>query len=342
MSAPRRRGASGTRPLGGIPTLLLCVALAIEVAMFAHLSDTFLTAPTATNTLLAASWLALLALGTTPVLATGAIDFSVMGNAAFAGVVLADVSSAFGSLAGIVAALAAGGVFGLVNGVAVVFFRVNPFLATLATGSALRGVCYLMAKDAITGKAIKPPFLTTTLLGSSGGIPYVFMVVLVAAVLAVWFCAFSRVGRSALAVGGNPAAARLAGIDPDRFRLLAYVFSGVVAAAAGVLLASYLGSGSPAAGNNEELTLFSAVLLGGTSLFGGRANPLGSLVAVLFVETLTEGLVLAGYSTHLNGVISGALLLISVFLTQRARLSLARRLNLRPRRQSRAAQEVSA
>ena len=124
-------------------------------------------------------------------------------------------------------------------------------------------------------------------------------------------------GRELLAVGGNPAAARLAGIPAARKMTAAYVISGIGAALGGILLAARLGAGIPASGTGQELTLFSAILIAGTPLWGGRANVIGSVVAIVLLTTLYTGLVLAGFPDRIRADRVGILLLFSIWLVAR-------------------------
>jgi ribose/xylose/arabinose/galactoside ABC-type transport system permease subunit len=328
---PRRERVALARAadaVGGAATALLLVSLGAICLVFTAATDDFATGATLNSVLLSASWLAVLAVGTSLALAAGAIDFSIMANVALTGLVAADVGARAGALAGIVAAVAVGLAVGAANAAVVVGLRVNAFLATLAMGGLLRGVDYLLGHGTL-GISVEDAVMGNWLLRDWQDFPYAFGVVVVVTIAGVVVATYTTFGRRLLAVGGNPAAARLSGMSPARVQTAGYLLSGVAAAAAGVLLASRLGAGVPAAGAGQELTLFSAVLIGGTSLWGGRVNVLGSVLAIVFLTSLYSGLVLSGQSEHLQFVVSGVLLVVSVWLVQanrrRLRLGRARR-----------------
>jgi ribose/xylose/arabinose/galactoside ABC-type transport system permease subunit len=157
-------------------------------------------------------------------------------------------------------------------------------------------------------------FMDDILPTDLGPIPLAFVVAVIVAAIAIVVVERTRVGRELLAVGGNPVAARLAGIPAARLTAAAYVVSGIGAALGGVLLAARLGAGIPASGAGQELTLFSAVLIAGTPLWGGRANVLGSVVAIVLLTTFYTGLILAGLPDRLQQIASGILLLFSIWL----------------------------
>lgn len=319
---PLRRAAEAA---GGVATGLLLLSLGAICVLFTLATDDFATSATAASVLLSASWLAVLAVGTSLALAAGAIDFSIMGSVALTGLVAADIGASAGPAAGVAAALAVGLAVGLANALVVVRLRVNPFLATLAMGGLLRGIDFLLGQGTL-GISVEDGLLGDWLLREWHSVPYAFLVVLVCAVAGVWIAGYTTFGRRLLAVGGNPSAARLAGIPPLRVQTYGYAISGAASALAGILLASRLGAGVPAAGTGQELTLFSAVLIGGTSLWGGRVNVLGSVLAIVFLTALYSGLVLSGQSEHLQSVVSGVLLVVSVWLVQsrRRRLRIGR------------------
>lgn len=301
--------------LGGMPSLLLVGGLGLLCLLFALATEDFATEATLRTVLLSGAWLAVLAVGTSLALAAGAIDFSIMANVALTGLVAAKLAATHPTL-GILAGLGVGALVGLANSVFVVGLGVNPFLGTLAMLGALRGID-LMIGDGTVGISVTDSFLGDVLLRDAAGVPYAFLIVTVVTVVAVWAMGYTVFGRRLIAVGGNAEAARLAGIRPRRVQTYGYLISGVAAGCAGILLASRLGAGVPLAGNGQELTLFSAVLIGGTSLWGGRANVLGSLLAVLLLTTLYSGLVLSGHSEYWQGIVSGCLLIVSVWLVQR-------------------------
>ena len=304
--------------LGGTPTALLVALLLILSIVLTVLVPGFGTDATFRTIMTSVGWIDLIAVGTTVALAAGAIDFSITSTAALAGVALASMGNAFGAAAGVLAALAVGLFVGLLNATLVVRFRLNPFLATLATGSVIRGFSYTRSEFANSGIPITDPTIDNAFGGLiADAVPAVFVVLALVTVGATVLMGLTRVGRRLLAVGGNQHAARLSGISPDRTRAAAYLVSGLAASVAGMFLAGLLGSGLPAAATGQELALFSAVLLGGTALWGGRANVVGAVVAVVLINAMYTGIVLAGLPNRLPGLISALLLLVSIWVSGR-------------------------
>jgi ribose/xylose/arabinose/galactoside ABC-type transport system permease subunit len=180
---------------------------------------------------------------------------------------------------------------------------------------AVRGVDYLMGRGTV-GIGVTDDFMGRVLAIVIGPFPLVFALVVLLALGGAFVMRWTRFGRTLLAVGGNPAAARLAGLDASRTVMIGYVISGVSAGIGGVVLASRLGAGIPAAAAGQELALFGAVLIAGTSLWGGRANVVGSIVAIVLLQVVYSGLVLSGYPERLQQILAAVLLLASVWYVQ--------------------------
>jgi putative xylitol transport system permease protein len=319
--------------LGGFQTLLLVAALVLAVLIFVVQNPQFLSSATVRSILLSSSWFGILAVGTTFALATGAADFSIMANTALSGIVAAAVSGTLSPVIGVPAAIVAAMTVGLLNGVIVVRFRVNGFLATLVMAGAVRGVDYLLGRGT-TGVAVTDDFMGHVLAIEFGPFPAVFGLVVVLALGGAFVMRWTTFGRTLLAVGGSPGAARLAGLDPSRTVMIGYLISGAAAGIGGIVLASRLGAGIPAAGANQELALFGAVLIAGTSLWGGRANVVGSIVAIVLLQIVYTGLVLSGYPERLQPILASILLIASVWYVQSDAEDRLQR--LRPRRPTRA------
>lgn len=314
--------------VGGVPTLLLVIATLLAVLFFGMGNAQFLSSATMLSILLSSSWFGILAVGTTFALAAGAADFSIMATTALSGIVAAGVSGSLSPIIGVPAAIAAAMAIGLLNGLIVVRFGVNGFLATLVMAGAVRGVDYLLGKGT-RGIAVTDDFMGHVLAFEVGPFPLVFGLVIVLALGGAFVMRWTRFGRTLLAVGGSPAAARLAGLDPSRTIMIGYLISGAAAGIGGIVLASRLGAGIPAAAVNQELSLFGAVLIAGTSLWGGRANVVGSIVAILLLQIVYTGLVLSGYPERLQPILASILLIASVWYVQSDTVDLLQRLRLR-------------
>jgi ribose/xylose/arabinose/galactoside ABC-type transport system permease subunit len=295
------------------PVLYLVTALVLTVATFAVLNDFFFRSGNLKSVASGAAPLGVIALGVTIALACGAIDFSVAGNAALAGVVAAWVDARAGGGLGILAGLATSTGVGVVNGVVITATRINAFIATLAAAGALRGFAFLLAGSSI-GVIVEDGPIYAVGQKQAAGLPGTVWTLLVVVAVAFVFVRYVPLGRRLLAVGGNPEAARLAGMASARLQVLGYTISGLAAGIGGILLAGRAGVAIPQAATGTELLVFSAVLLGGTSLWGGRASVVGSLAGVLLLNVLYNGLVLERISTYWQTLIQGALLIVAVWL----------------------------
>ena len=300
------------------PLLYLAALLAASVAYFSLVNPFFGDFQNFKAIGAGAAVLGVIAVGVTLALAAGAIDFSVAGNAALAGVVVAWLDQRIPPGPAILAALGLATAVGAVNGVIVTRFRVNPFIATLALAGSLRGLAFVIAGSS-AGIFIEGGPLVALGQQSIAGIPTPLLTFLAAGALAYIALAHTRYGRNLLAVGGNPEAARLAGIAVAPTQFAGYLISALAAGVGGILLAGRTGAGIPQAAAGQELLIFSAVILGGTSLWGGRASVVGSVLGILFLNVLYNGLVLEQVSPYWQTILQGALLIFAVWLVQRQR-----------------------
>jgi ribose transport system permease protein len=284
------------------------VALAVEVLLVSVTSDTFFTDANLSNVIRQNTFIAILAAGMTYVILIAGIDLSVGSIVGLSGVLCAGVLARGGGLvAGIAAGLAAGVAVGIVNGAAVTLLRIPAFVVTLATMLAVRGLAFKYT-DARTITGLPPAF------GVLSGGP-VAASIMGAVFLFSWF-ALTRTapGRHVYAVGGNPQAAWLAGIRVTRVEVGVYIVSGFTAGLAGVLVASRLAAGYPRAGEYYELDAIAAVVVGGTSLFGGRGSIWGTLAGAFFIGVVNNALNLFHVSTYDQLVVKGCVLLAATSL----------------------------
>jgi putative xylitol transport system permease protein len=300
MRPPARRWG-----LGGA-FVAFCVFLALATP-----GGTFLSARNGVLVLLQISVNAVLAAGMTLVILSAGIDLSVGSVIALAGVIGADLAAS-GAPAPLAAAagIGAGALVGLVNGAAVVWLRVAPFIATLATMTAVRGAAYIYTDGVSIGGL--PPSFTAWGDGRIGPLPVPVLVA--AAVVAATALLLRRTvfGRRVQAVGANEEAARLAGVRVGRIKIGVYVLMGALAALGGLLLAARLGAGDPKAGQLYELTAIAAVVVGGTSLAGGRGGIGGTVLGALILGVLDNGLVLLDVSAFYQMVVKGLVILAAV------------------------------
>jgi ribose/xylose/arabinose/galactoside ABC-type transport system permease subunit len=198
---------------------------------------------------------------------------------------------------------------------------VNPLVATLATLSAFRGLAFLIAPDGKPVGLLDPTF---ALLGSGRlfqiatfpGIPVAFVIMLVAVIVGHVVMTATVFGRQVYSMGGNPTAARLAGIDLNRMRLAIYTIAGGLSGLAGVIIAARTSSGAPLAGQQLELEAITAVFLGGALLAGGKGTVAGTMLAVLLLAVLSNGMNLLGIPTFYQLVAKGLLLVVAVAIGQ--------------------------
>ena len=248
-------------------------------------------------------------------LASRDVDLSVGSTVAFAGVLCAMVLNATGNtFIAIVAAMFAGAVIGFVNGAVIAYLRINALIATLATMEVIRGLGFIVSH----GQAVGVSSDTFIALGGLAmfGISLPIWVTLACFVVFGVLLNQTMYGRNTLAIGGNPEASRLAGINVEGTRVWIFVIQGAVAALAGVILASRITSGQPNAADGFELNVISACVLGGVSLLGGRATISGVVIGVLIMGTVENVMNLMNIDAFYQYLVRGAILLAAVLLDQ--------------------------
>jgi ribose transport system permease protein len=300
---------------------LLAIYVLLVMAL-SLMSPYFLSVNNFLNILVAVSTIGLIAVGMTMVIVSGGIDLSVGSIVALTGVCVAQLSHQMPIWIAVAIALCIGTVVGLVNGLAITKVGINPLIATLGTLSIVRGLSFVFSgglTQSITDESFG--FLGR---GFVLGVPFQVVVMAILFALAAWVMKSTVFGRSIYAIGGNSHASRLAGLPVSRLQITVYVISGLCAALGGVFLASQLGAGAPAAAAGIELSVIAAVILGGTSLSGGKGTIVGTLLGVLILGTLNNGLTLLNVSSYYQEVARGAVLLFAVGIDQ-LRLRMANR-----------------
>ena len=296
---------------------VIVVAIVLESIFFAVYAPQFLSLPNLINIALSIAITGILAVGMTAVILTGGIDLSVGSVAALAGIVAAMVagSSAPGAVAlAALGALGVGAAVGAFNGVMVARFRVPPFVTTLAMLTICRGLAFVIT-DGRSISDLPPGFgLFGRELFLRVPVPVWLMLVVF---VAGWFVLKRMTfGRYIYAVGGNREAAFLAGVNIRGVTMLVYVLNGLLVGLAGLVLASRLGAGVPNAGNQYELDVIAAVVVGGTSLNGGRGSVIATLWGAVFIGVLNNGLNLAGIDPYMQRIALGAVILLAVLADQ--------------------------
>jgi ribose transport system permease protein len=303
----------------GAQNLGLLIALIVLVLFISSQTDVFLRTANLLNIGQAVAIVGVLAVMQTVVIISGGLDISVGSVAGLTSVVSALLVSEQGSATlGVVGGLGAGLAAGLVNALIITVGRVNPVIATLATLAAFKGAAQLVSDGRAQGYTGGSDIFVWLARGDVLGIPSLIWIFGAVALAAHLTLKYTDVGRNIYAIGGNDTAARLAGIDLNRYILGVYVATGAVAGLAGILLTARTGSGQPVSGSEGlELEAITAAALGGCALQGGRGTIAGTLLAVLLLGVLDNGLTVLGVNPFWQNVAKGALLVIAVVIQQK-------------------------
>lgn len=298
------------------------LALALMVFAMSLLSDHFLTADNGWNILRQISVNLCLSIGMTLVILSGGIDLSVGAILALAGAVAAgllkhglgvpgtDLLLQFTTSGAILAGVLVGSGLGWANGFAITRFRLPPFVATLGMLSIARGLTMLWTGGfPLTGLGDSFGHLGT---GAFLGMPMPVWIMLALTAVFVVVTKRTRFGRHLYAVGGNERAARLTGLNVGRIKIAVYTLAGALAGVAGLIVTARLDSAQPNAGLGYELDSIAAVVIGGTSLSGGRGSVLGTVLGCLIIGVLNNGLFLLNVSPFWQQVIKGLVILLAV------------------------------
>ena len=311
------QSAIGTRVparLGANATSVLLVLLAILCLAISIGSSRFYAGENITAILRQCALVLIIGSGMTLLLIAAEVDLSVGASLAFAGMVAMDVTNQTGSVwLGAIAGILFGGLVGLANGIIVTCLKVKSLIATIATMMILQGSVFLYSRQAIQNSSQLPAF-SAIATGYWGPVP---IPVLIAAIIFVCTYVVLRhtlFGRYVYAVGANPRAARLSGLDPERLKLILFVVTGLLTGLSGLILASLMNAGQPTAGRGFELTVVAAVILGGTSLKGGRGTLLGTLLGVLILQVINNGIIILGWDQELQLVVPGFVVVLAAYL----------------------------
>lgn len=294
------------------------------MVLFALLQPRFLSSINLFNVMRQVSITGLLAIGMTFVILTAGIDLSIGSLVAFAGLVAAAVAKGglqdrftvgeggvgYGWGLAALAAIAVGLAGGYIQGLAITRLKVPPFVVTLGGMSAFRGAALLFAAGGpISG--FEPSF-TWWGQGKVGPVPVPVIIFLAAAALAHVALRYTRYGRKVYAVGGNPEAARLSGLNVNRMICSVYVIMGFFAGLGSFVLAARLNSAEAVAGTGYELTVIASVVIGGTSLFGGSGTIFGTVIGSILIGVLLNGLVLMNVSSYIQQIVIGIIIVLAV------------------------------
>jgi ribose/xylose/arabinose/galactoside ABC-type transport system permease subunit len=296
------------------PTVGIFLALILVCALFSSMTSRFLTTTNLSVILNQVSVNAILAFGVTFVIIAGGIDLSLGSLVAVCGVVVAllSQSNSYNLWIAIIATLLVGILLGAVNGVIVVLTKVPPFIVTLGTMTIGRGLALILSK----GRPISDLNESLNFLGNGDilGIPIPIIFLVLSYVVCHILLTKTIFGRYVKAIGGNEMASYVAGVRVNRIKLYVYMISGLFAALAGILLTARINTGQPNAGLGFELDAIAAVIIGGTSTRGGKGTITGTLLGVLFIGVINNGLDLVNVSAYWQQVIMGGIIILAVVL----------------------------
>ncbi|THE13510.1 ABC transporter permease [Bacillus timonensis] len=294
------------------------MAFAILFIVLSITSDSFLTSTNMINILRQVSIIGIVSIGMSFVIITGGIDLSVGSIMALSAVVaasFAQADSGYSIIIPILAGITVGLACGIVNGVLVAKWKVAPFIATLGMMTAARGLAMVYTD----GRPVIGLSNSFNNIGSGHiiGLPIPIIVFNFIAIVGIFLLRFTVFGRHVFATGGNEQSARLSGINVTSVKIGVYAIAGLLAGIGGMILSSRIMSGSPVLGQGYELDAIAAVVIGGTSLFGGVGSIVGTLMGVLIIGVMNNGLDLLNVSSYYQQILKGAIIVIAVLLDRK-------------------------
>lgn len=296
-----------------LTSLIALVGLMIVITI---INPSFLTTNNLLNLLLQVTANGFIAFGMTFVILTGGIDLSVGSSLALSSALAAGlIGGGLPVPVAIVLAICLGGLFGMLNGLLIAYGKLAPFIVTLATMTIFRGATLVYTNGNPVTKGLSDSFLFQFLgQGYIVGIPFpVILMFLVFVILAILLHK-TAFGKAVYALGGNEKAAYISGIKLNKVKIIIYTISGMMASLSGLIITSRLSSAQPTAGASYEMDAIAAVVLGGTSLSGGKGRIWGTLIGALIIGVLNNGLNIIGVSAFWQQVVKGIVILIAVLL----------------------------
>lgn len=294
---------------------LAFVTLVVLLVFFSIASGNFFTWSNISGILLSTAVIGILALGTTFVIITGGIDLSIGTGmtlcAVMTGIFLTNMQLPL--IVGVVGGIATGALMGFINGFNVAVLRLPPFIATLAMMLVAQGLALVIS-------GVRPVYLSSVegfkdiALGTAVlSLPNAVLILFICAIVAYVVLSKTILGRYTFAIGSNEEATRLSGVNTHKWEILIYMVAGVFTGIAGVVIAARLDSAQPQLGSGYELQAIAAVIIGGTSLLGGRGSIMGTLIGALVMSVLINGLRILSIQTEWQNVVVGLVILVAVF-----------------------------
>lgn len=309
-SAWKEKGAQILNKYG---ILFILIAM---VAVMSFLSPAFLNANNLLNVVRQISFIGIVAMGVTMIIITTGIDLSSGSVIALVSVVVASYAHPGDSLfVAIAIGLGIGALCGFINGAISAKGKIPPFIATLGMMTAARGLALLYSD----GRPI--PDLSDSFMflgkGEIAGIPFPIIVFVVMGIISHLLLSKTKFGKYTYAIGGNEQAARICGINVDRYKIMIYTYAGLLAAIAGMMLTARISVGQPSMGVMFELDAIAAAVIGGTSLAGGVGTIAGTMIGALIIGVLNNGLDLLGVSSYWQQILKGAIIVTAVLIDSR-------------------------
>ncbi|MEP6986805.1 MAG: ABC transporter permease [Chloroflexota bacterium] len=295
----------------GVGLLILYIIMVIVIS---RLSPYFLGSRNLVNLPVSVAVIGMIAVFSTLLMIGGGLDLSVGANTALVGVVVASTQTQFGIVGAAAFGLMIGVLIGLINGLLVTRVGINPLITTLGMLSVVRGLAFVFSGG--LSILIMDESFGQLGRGKIAGVPTLVIAALIMFIIAIIVLHRTTYGRAMYAIGSNSRASFLAALPVKRYQLIAYVLSGLGAAIAGLFLTSRLGAAAPQASTGLELKVVAAIILGGTSLTGGKGNLFGTFLGVLILGTLDNAMTLLSVSAYYQQIALGILLLLAVGLDQ--------------------------
>lgn len=297
--------------------ILAFASLIVIMAFFSVANSNFLTWSNVTGILVSTAVIGILALGTTFVIITAGIELS-LGTGMTLAAVMTGVFLVYWGLplvVGVIAGILSGGLIGLINGFNVAILKIPPFIATLAMMLIAQGLALVISGTAPIYFTDVAGFTTISQGSMISGVrlPNAVVILFLLTAIAAVLLGKTVLGRYTFAIGSNEEAAALSGINVRKWKIIIYTLSGLFMGVAGVVLAARLNSAQPALGIGYELQAIAAVVIGGTSLHGGKGSVIGTLIGALIVGTVTNGLRIMSIPQEWQTVVIGLVILVAVY-----------------------------